>query len=199
MILNDKRIDELAKSKQMIEPYIDHQVRHNENQDKVISFGLSSFGYDITLANTFKAYNSAFSVHQSSDKWNLIVDPLNFNEDDLLETFTVTEDYTVIPPHGYFLGYCNEYIKMPDDVNAIVLTKSTYARIGVFCNTTPIEAGWEGQITLELANLTDRPVKLYIDQGIGQLQFFQGERPNITYADRNGKYMRQFGVVTPRG
>lgn len=212
-ILNDRQIIALCEgvNKPMIDPFVNHQVRYKELseaedpygtlQQKVISYGVTSFGYDITLASVFKAYNRAFAVHQSPDKWNLVVDPLDFNKADLLDTFIVPADvgYTIIPPHGYYLGHSNETLHMPEDVSALLLTKSTYARIGLFCNTTPMEPGWEGQITLELANLTDRPIKLYIDQGIGQLQFFKGDRPNITYADRNGKYQGQTGITTPIG
>lgn len=198
MILNDIQIDAYATSDlKMIDPYLPEQIREVDGK-KIISMGLSSFGYDVSLANKFMFYNSAFSVHQPSDHWNIITDPLNFDADNLLETTTI-DDYAILPPHGYVLGHTNEIINMPDDVNALLVTKSTYARVGVFCNTTPIEAGWCGQITLELANLTDRPVKLYVNQGIGQLQFFKGMRPKVTYADRNGKYMHQRGVVTPKG
>lgn len=200
MILNDIQIERLAINNNMIHPFINHQVSE-KNGKKCISAGLSSFGYDITLGRTFKAYNRAYSVHQNFDKWNLVVDPLQFNEEDLLETFVVPEelDYTVIPPHGYFLSHSNEYIKMPQNVNAICLTKSTYARVGIFLNTTPLEAGWEGIITLEIANLTDRPVRLYPSQGICQVQFFKGELPRTTYADRAGKYQNQRGITLPKG
>lgn len=201
MILNDKQIETLCtRENPMIEPFLGYQDRGTANSPR-ISSGLSSFGYDITLAPEFKAYNSAFSVHQDSKKWGLVVDPLNFNGDDLLESFVVSDEvgYTVVPPHGYFLGRSLEYIRMPDNVSALLLTKSTYARVGCFLNTTPMEAGWVGHITLEIANLTDRPIKLYTRQGIGQLQFFQGERPKVTYADRKGKYQNQIGIVLPIG
>lgn len=219
-ILADWQIDALAE-KGMIAPYVGGQVSTKDvrgwydglgvfhpdehgsdvKAEKIISYGLSSFGYDITLAREFKAYNRAYSVNQDSEKWHLLVDPLNFNEADLLETFIVRADrnYAVIPPHGYFLGHSVEYIKMPRNINALCISKSTYARAGVLCNTTPIEAGWEGQITLEIANLTDRPVKLYVEQGICQLQFFKGEEPSVSYSDRKGKYQKQVGVTTPRG
>ena len=117
----------------------------------------------------------------------------------MLETFTDGgRGYVIMPPHAYFLGHSVEYFKMPENVNAIILTKSTYARIGLFLNTTPLEADWEGIITLELANLTDRPIKVYVNQGIGQVQFFEGQRPEVSYADRKGKYMRQVGITLPR-
>lgn len=198
-ILADWEIKILAINKEMIEPFISEPTSE-ENDKKIISKGLSTFGYDITLGNVFKAYTSAYSAHQTSDKWSLIVDPLDFDTEHLLEEFTVTDsDHIVIPPHGYFLGYSNEYIKMPDNVSALCLTKSTYARVGILCNTTPLEAGWEGQITLEIANLIDRPVKLYINQGICQLQFFEGENPNTTYAEKKGKYQFQTGITTAKG
>lgn len=200
MILNDAQIEQLALNDNMITPFIDHQVRE-ENGSKIISKGLSSFGYDISLANTFMAYNGAYSVHQHSNKWNLVVDPLNFKADDFLEKFTVEPEigYAILPPHGYFLAHSNEYVSMPVNVNALCISKSSYARVGVFCNTTPIEAGWKGIITLEIANLTDRPVKLYVNHGICQLQFFQGITPRVTYADRGGKYMNQTGITLPKG
>lgn len=200
MILNDFQIQHYVNSQQMLEPFTNCQVRTRGDQ-KVISYGLSSFGYDIMLGPTFKAYSSAYSVHQDHSKWNLVVDPLNFHAEDFLETIEVDPElgYVIIPPHGYFLGHSVEYIKMPEDVNALCISKSTYARVGIFCNTTPIEAGWEGQITLEIANLTDRPVRLYSNQGICQLQFFKGERPIVSYKDRAGKYQGQTGVTPARG
>ena len=208
MILNDKQIKALVEQYDMISPFIPNQVREvlDESDEfgtmprKIISKGLSSFGYDISLANLFKAYSSAYSVHQQSDKWDIVVDPLNFDEA-VLETFTCDplKGYIIMPPHGYYLGHSNEYMKMPPNVNALCLTKSSYARAGVLCNTTPIEAAWEGIITLEIANLTDRPVKLYVNQGIAQLQFFEGEVPDVSYADRKGKYQGQTGITLPRG
>lgn len=129
MILNDSQIRALCcdhdKTKNMIHPFEGGQVRYNYSHKKIISYGTSSFGYDITLANEFKAYNRAFSVNQTPDKWNLIVDPLDFNEEDLLETFSVSNEigFTVIPPHGYFLSRSNEYMRMPEDVSALLLTK----------------------------------------------------------------------------
>ena len=208
MILNDRQIKALVAKHDMINPFIPNQVREVIDDDdefgtsprKIISKGLSSFGYDISLANLFKAYSSPYSVHQQYDKWDIIVDPLNFDEN-VLETFSSDSEtgYVVMPPHGYFLSHSNEYIKMPPNTNALCLTKSSYARAGVLCNTTPIEAAWEGIITLEIANLTDRPVKLYVNQGICQLQFFEGLIPDVSYADRRGKYQHQTGITLPRG
>jgi dCTP deaminase len=197
MILNDNEIAKMCVGVEhsMITPFVNRKVSAIGCRP-IVSYGLSSFGYDVTLGNTFKAYTSSYSVHQPHSMWNLIVDPLDFNEEDLLESFVVDDEFTVIPPHGYFLAHTNETIRMPPDVNAICLTKSTYARVGVFLNTTPLNAGWVGVITLEIANLTNRPVKLYINQGICLLQFFRGNMPDIVHSDN--KYQYQKFITLPR-
>jgi dCTP deaminase len=197
MILNDSQIDKFATEDNLFDIYSPKQVRYIDDK-KVVSFGLSSFGYDVRLGSKFMAYKSSYSVDQDPDTWSTIIDPLNFDSDTLLQEFEAP-DFVILPPHGYYLAHTLEYIKMPKNVSALCIGKSTYARAGVFVNTTPLEPGWEGQITLEIANLTPRPTKLYVNQGICQLLFFQGATPNTTYDARNGKYQGQTGVTVPRG
>lgn len=204
MILNDRQLLEIqAQSvnigKRFIDSFIPNQVKEIGDK-KCISYGLTSFGYDVRLATSIMMYKSAFYEGANPIDWNKDIDPLNFDESTLMHSFKVDElDYVVIPPHGYILGHSIETIAMPDNCSALCLTKSTYARAGILCNTTPLEPGWVGQITLEIANLTPRSARVYVNQGICQVQFFKGDRPNITYSDRAGKYMNQVNIVTPKG
>jgi len=195
-ILCDWEITKLATEVEMVNPFIYTAIRTIDN-NKIISKGLSTYGYDISLANSFKTYINNTYINNTQPP--VVVDPLDFDEDNLLETIEVVDnDHIIIEPYGYMLSHSVEYIKMPRDVAAICLTKSTYARCGIFLNTTPIEPGWEGQITLEISNLTNRPCKLYINQGICQLMFFNGKVPNTDYGQKNGKYQGQTGITLPR-
>jgi len=194
MILNDKEIAALCTDNPdapMIEPFIPESVSTTDNGAKILSLGLSSFGYDITLAGDIYVFhaNPALST---------IVDPKRFNKDVMKKARIYSDGdsrYVLIPPNSFILGYSNERIRMPEDVMAIVLTKSTIARVGGVCTATPLEPNWTGNITLEFANLTAYPFKMYIDEGCAQLVFLKGNRPNITYSDRNngqgGKYQNQ--------
>ena len=165
----------------MIEPFEDALVRHG-----VISYGLSSFGYDLRAAPEWRIFVNAF---------NTVVDPKNFDTRSLVES---NEDICIIPPNSFVLTRSVEYLRIPDDTMVVALGKSSYARCGIVANVTPLEPGWEGHVTLELSNTTPLPAKVYANEGIVQLLFFQGERPETTYRDRQGKYQGQKGVTLPR-
>jgi len=171
-----------ARAKEgMIEPFEDRLVRQG-----VISYGLSSFGYDLRAAPEWRVFVNAF---------NTVVDPKNFDLRGLVE---VAGTECVIPPNSFVLTRSVEYLRIPDDVMVVALGKSSYARCGIVANVTPLEPGWEGHVTLELSNTTPLPAKVYANEGIVQLLFFQGERPEVTYADRKGKYQGQRGVTLPK-
>jgi len=187
MILNDNEIARLAAEHGMIEPFVARSVREVEGR-KVISYGLSSFGYDIRAGFEFLILQPAKGG---------VIDPLNFDEGCVRRV--TMEEYVEIPPNSFALTHSLEYFRMPDDVLGIVQGKSTYARCGIDTNVTPLEPGWEGQITLEISNTTPVPVKIYAGQGICQVLFFRGQRPAVTYADRKGKYQGQVGITLPRG
>lgn len=156
---------------------------------KVLSFGQSSYGYDVTLADKISIFSDINSV---------IIDPKQFDERCLINAEVRSDHtgrYVVLPPNSYLLGHTVEYFRMPRDVTAIFLAKSTYARAGVSVNATPAEAGWDGVLVLEVANQTSLPVKIYVNEGIAQALFFRGNQPCATsYADRGGKYMGQTGL-----
>lgn len=164
----------------MIEPFAEHCGKG------VISFGLSSYGYDIRVAEEFKIFTNVFAN---------VIDPKNFNPQALV-SFSGSE--CIIPPNSFVLARSVEKITMPRNVTGLVLCKSTYIRAGVLIPTTVLEAGWAGIITLEIANITPLPVKIYANEGIAQVLFFEGDDACVTsYADRNGKYQNQVGVVPP--
>lgn len=174
----------------MIKPFTPSIVRLGDS-GKVISYGTGSYGYDVKCGREFKIFTNTGMREGEA------VDPLNFKPE-LLTTFI--GDVCIVPPNTTVLTYSEEYIKVPNDVSCLVVGKSTYARCGLHCLTTPLEAGWEGQITLEFANLTKYPIKLYSGQGCAQIVFLQGDRPCLTtYASRHGKYQGQTGITLPRG
>jgi dCTP deaminase len=178
----DNWIRRMALETGMIEPFVDGQVREG-----VISYGLSSYGYDIRVADQFKIFTNVASR---------IVDPKHFDPKAYVD-FEGSE--CVIPPNSFVLARSVEMIRMPRNVTGIVLCKSTYIRAGVLIPTTVLEAGWEGVITLEIGNVTPLPAKIYANEGIAQVLFFEGdELCDISYADRQGKYQHQTGVVLPR-
>ena len=162
----------------MIEPFEERLVREG-----VISYGLSSFGYDLRAAPEWRVFVNTF---------NAVVDPKNFDTNSFVE---LDDDHCIIPPNSFALTRSIEYMRVPEDVMVVALGKSTYARVGIVANVTPLEPGWEGHVTLELSNTTPLPAKVYANEGIVQLLFFQGERPEVTYADRKGKYQGQTGVT----
>lgn len=181
-IMPDHWIREQSEQFQMIEPFEEKQ-----RAEGMISYGLSSYGYDARLSDEFMIFTNVD---------NAIVDPKNFDESSFVERKT---DICVIPPNSFALARTVEYFKIPKDVLVICLGKSTYARCGLIVNVTPLEPGWEGQVTLEISNTTPLPAKVYANEGICQFLFYKGHSPcEITYADRAGKYMGQRGVTLPR-
>lgn len=192
MLLNDKEIKKLCEEG-MIIPYLPKLINKNNDQ-KAISYGQSSFGYDIRL--------SPSDVKIFRGVPNKIVDPKNFLGM-FLEDQETTEDvsgrYFILPAFSYSLGVSVEEFKMPNNVTAICLGKSTYARCGILINVTPLEAGWRGFLTIEISNISSSSVKIYLDEGIAQLLFLKGNLPECSYNDRNGKYQNQAQkVVFPR-
>ncbi len=181
-ILSDKWIREQAQSRRMIEPFVESQRREG-----VISFGLSSYGYDARLADEFKIFTNVN---------NALVDPKSFNDQGFVSRKGET---CIIPPNSFLLCHTVEYFRIPRDVLVICLGKSTYARCGLIVNVTPLEPEWEGQVTIEISNTTPLPAKVYANEGVCQFLFLQGSAPpEVSYADRQGKYMRQRGVALPR-
>jgi dCTP deaminase len=183
MILPDHHIRTLAQEHHMIDPFVDGQVR-----DEVVSYGLSSFGYDMRVAGEFRVF--------TPNIYNSVVDPKRIDERALVE-YDV-QDHILIPPNSYVLGRSIEYFCMPDDVLGLVLGKSTYARSGIIVNVTPLEPGWEGHVTIEIGNGTPLPAKVYAEEGIAQVVFLRGETPEISYDEKEGKYQRQEGITLPR-
>ncbi len=178
----DNWIKKMAQEYGMIEPFVAEQVRQG-----VISYGVSSYGYDIRVSNQFKIFTN---VHSR------IVDPKNFDPQAYVD---FKGEVCVIPPNSFVLAHSVETIRMPRNVTGVVLCKSTYIRAGVLIPTTVLEAGWEGIITLEISNVTPLPAKIYANEGIAQVLFFEGDEPcDISYGDRKGKYQHQEGVVLPR-
>ena len=181
-VLSDKWIKEMVRTNNMISPFENKQVRGNK-----ISYGLSSFGYDARVSNEFKIFTNVNSE---------IVDPKNFKLNNFISK---KGDECIIPPNSFVLSSTVEYFRIPNDVMVICLGKSTYARCGLIVNVTPLEPSWEGNVTLEFSNTTPLPAKIYANEGAAQFIFLKGnEKPDITYADRNGKYMRQSGVTLPK-
>lgn len=184
MILHDTEIKRLVAEQGMIEDFIDHQVKEVDGK-RVISYGLSSHGYDVRLGDELKIFSgkSVFDPKEAKD-----------------EHFTSikSQDSIIIPPHSHVLGYSVERFKIPRNVMCLVEGKSTYARCGIFCNVTPLEAGWEGQITLEFHNSLDVPAKMYIGEGCCQVLFFGGMSCEVSYDDRGGKYQGQSGITLSR-
>ncbi len=179
---NDAWIRRMAREQKMIEPFVDSQVRAG-----VISYGLSSYGYDIRVADEFKVFTNVHST---------IVDPKGFDPRSMVD---VRGEVCIIPPNSFALARSVEYIRVPRDVLVICLGKSTYARCGIIVNVTPLEPEWEGHITIEISNTTPLPAKIYANEGIAQLIFLQADEPcQVSYADKKGKYQRQRGIVLPK-
>ena len=181
-VLSDKTIRKLALEEKMISPFEDKQVREGK-----ISYGLSSFGYDARVSEEFKIFTNVNSE---------IVDPKDFKSTNFV---TKNGAECVIPPNSFVLARTVEHFKIPKDILVICLGKSTYARCGIIVNVTPLEPGWEGFVTLEFSNTTPLPAKIYANEGAAQFIFLKGnETPEVTYADRDGKYMGQIGVTLPK-
>ncbi len=181
-ILPDKVIRDLANNHAMISPFVEGQ--RNEG---IISYGLSSYGYDARVADEFLIFTNVD---------NALVDPKNFQESAFVRRKT---NECIIPPNSFVLARTVEYFKIPRDILVVCLGKSTYARCGIIVNVTPLEPEWEGHVTLEFSNTTPLPAKIYANEGACQFLFFRGELPpEVSYSDRKGKYMNQTGVTVPR-
>jgi len=181
-IKSDKWIKRMAREHQMIVPFEDRQVREG-----VISYGLSSYGYDIRVANEFKIFTNVNST---------IVDPKNFDEQSFVD---FKGDVCIVPPNSFALARTVEYFKIPRNVLTICLGKSTYARCGVIVNVTPFEPEWEGFATLEISNTTPLPAKIYANEGIAQVVFFESDEVcEVSYADKKGKYQAQRDITLPK-
>ncbi len=181
-IKSDRWIAQMAKDHRMIEPFADKQVR-----DGTISYGLSSYGYDIRVADEFMIFTNVN---------NSIVDPKNFDHRSLVK---VNGDACVIPPNSFALAKTVEYFRIPRNVLTICVGKSTYARCGIIVNVTPFEPEWEGFATLEVSNTTPLPAKIYANEGIAQVLFFESDEVcQVSYADKKGKYQSQTGLTLPR-
>lgn len=182
----DRWIRERAMQDGMIEPFVPDQVREIDDQ-RVISFGTSSYGYDVRCAPEFKVFTNIHST---------IVDPKAFDTRSFVD---VEGDSCVIPPNSFALASTVEYFRIPRDVLTVCVGKSTYARCGIIVNVTPLEPEWEGHVTLEFSNTTNLPAKIYANEGVAQLLFFQSdEECEVTYRTRGGKYQGQRGVTLPR-
>jgi dCTP deaminase len=185
-LMPDHRIRHEAENNDMISPFAEKQ-KTGGNGEKVISYGLSSYGYDARVSDEFMIFTNVD---------NAIVDPKNFSDQSFIER---KADVCVIPPNSFVLSRTVEYFKIPEDVLVVCLGKSTYARCGLIVNVTPLEPGWEGHVTLEISNSTPLPARVYANEGISQFLFFRGaETCETSYAARGGKYMGQKGVTLPR-
>lgn len=181
----DEWIEEMATEHEMISPFESELIREVDDR-RIISYGLSSYGYDIRVANQFKIFTN---VHNS------IVDPKAFTEDSFVH---IEADECIIPPNSFALAVSVEYFKIPRDVLTLCIGKSTYARCGIIVNVTPFEPEWEGFVTLEISNTTPLPAKIYANEGIAQVVFLKSSRVcRTSYADRRGKYMKQVGITVP--
>jgi dCTP deaminase len=178
----DKWIKKMALERGMIEPFEDRQVRAG-----VVSYGLSSYGYDIRVADEFKVFTNINST---------VVDPKNFDPRSFVD---IKAEVCIIPPNSFALSRTLEYFRIPRDVLTVCVGKSTYARCGLIVNVTPFEPEWEGFVTLEISNTTPLPAKVYANEGIAQVLFFQSDEVcEVSYADKKGKYQRQQGLTLPK-
>ncbi|HAA46577.1 MAG TPA: dCTP deaminase [Halomonas sp.] len=185
-IKSDNWIRRMAKSDAMIEPFEAEQVRY-VNDQRVISYGTSSYGYDVRCADEFKVFTNIHSA---------IVDPKAFDAKSFVD---IKGDVCIIPPNSFALARTVEYFRIPRNVLTICLGKSTYARCGIIVNVTPLEPEWEGHVTLEFSNTTNLPAKIYAHEGVAQMLFLESDEVcETSYKDRGGKYMGQRGVTLPR-
>ncbi len=172
----------MATEHGMIEPFVDKQVRKG-----AISYGVSSYGYDLRVSDTFKVF---------TDVYGAVVDPKNFDPKSFVDVKT---DVCMVPPHSFALARSVEYFRIPRNVLTVCLGKSTYARCGIIVNVTPFEPEWEGHVTLEISNTTPLPCRIYANEGLAQVLFFESDEPcQTSYKDRKGKYQGQRGITLPR-
>jgi dCTP deaminase len=185
-IKSDRWIQRMAKETAMISPFEAGQVRY-QGDERLISYGTSSYGYDVRCADEFKIFTNINSA---------IVDPKAFDENSFVD---VKSDVCIIPPNSFALARTIEYFRIPRNVLTICLGKSTYARCGIIVNVTPLEPEWEGHVTLEFSNTTPLPAKIYANEGVAQMLFFESDEVCATsYKDRGGKYQGQLGVTLPK-
>ena len=185
-IKSDLWIRRMAEQHKMIEPYEAGQVRQKDGE-KLISYGTSSYGYDVRCSREFKGVTNIKSA---------TVDPKAFDNDSFVD---VESDVCVIPPNSFALARTVEYFRIPRNVLTVCLGKSTYARCGIIVNVTPLEPEWEGHVTLEFSNTTTLPAKIYANEGVAQMLFFESDEVcETSYADRGGKYQGQTGVTLPK-
>ena len=185
-IKSDHWIKEMAKKENMISPFESNQIKELSG-NKVISYGTSSYGYDVRCSSRFKVFTNINSA---------VVDPKNFDKDSF---FDFEGETCIIPPNSFALASTIEYFKIPRSVLTICLGKSTYARCGIIVNVTPLEPEWEGHVTLEFSNTTPLPAKTYANEGVAQMIFFESDSIcEISYKDRGGKYQKQTGVTLPK-
>jgi dCTP deaminase len=178
----DKWITRMVREYNMIEPYVDSQMK-----DNAVSFGVSSYGYDIRIADEFKIFTNINST---------VVDPKNFDPKSFVD---FRGDVAIIPPNSFALGRSVEYFRIPRNVLTICVGKSTYARCGIITNVTPFEPEWEGFVTLEISNTTPLPARIYANEGIAQVLFFESDEECLTsYKDKKGKYQKQQGITLPK-
>ncbi|MDI3325662.1 dCTP deaminase [Pontibacterium granulatum] len=185
-IKSDSWIRKMSQEHEMIAPFEPNQVRHTDG-GRIVSYGTSSYGYDVRCADEFKIFTNINSS---------VVDPKDFDENSFVD---VKSDVCIIPPNSFALARTVEYFKIPRDVLTICLGKSTYARCGIIVNVTPLEPEWEGHVTLEFSNTTPLPAKIYANEGVAQMLFLGADEVcETSYKDRDGKYQGQTGVVVPR-
>ena len=185
-IKSDRWIRRMAEQTRMIEPFEPGQVKHAADGHRIVSYGTSSYGYDVRCAREFKIFTNINST---------IVDPKAFDEGSFVD---FTGDVCIIPPNSFALARTVEYFRIPRDVLTVCLGKSTYARCGIIVNVTPLEPEWRGKITIEISNTTPLPAKIYANEGIAQILFFKADQPcEKSYADKKGKYQDQKGLTLP--
>ena len=185
-IKSDKWIIDQSENHQLILPFEATQIREL-NGEKIVSYGVSSYGYDVRCSNEFKIFTNTHSA---------IVDPKKFDPNSFID---VTADECIIPPNSFALARTIEYFKIPRSVLTLCLGKSTYARCGIIVNVTPLEPEWEGHVTLEFSNTTNLPAKIYANEGVAQMIFFESDQVcKTSYKDRGGKYQGQTGVTLPK-
>ena len=181
-VKSDRWISNMAREHGMIEPFADRQ-----NREGVISFGVSSYGYDMRVADEFKVFTNVYGT---------VVDPKEFDPNAFV---TVQGPVCTIPPNSFALGRSVEYFRIPRNVITVCLGKSTYARCGIIVNVTPFEPEWEGYVTLEISNTTPLPARIYANEGIAQVLFFESDEAcDVSYADKKGKYQAQVGITTAK-
>lgn len=186
-IKSDRWIRRMAEQHGMIEPFQPGQVKHAADGQRIVSYGTSSYGYDVRCSREFKVFTNINST---------IVDPKHFDSGSFVD---ITSDQCIIPPNSFALARTVEYFRIPRDTLVVCLGKSTYARCGIIVNVTPLEPEWEGHVTLEFSNTTPLPARIYANEGVAQMLFFQSDEVcETSYKDRGGKYQGQTGVTLPR-